>query len=175
MTQVKPRMMLLPHAVDLPAPAEHATELDLVAAIPVPVVIAPGQRAAIPTGLVVALPPGFEGQIRPRAGLYGAQFAGHRGCRLSRRDPGRPDQSGRGTIHRRAWHPHRAIRRRAGAGPGLRMAVTRRMAVRCRDLLGSTAMTLALMLVVCGAIALAGAGELAAAVRWVRRKRRWRR
>lgn len=69
MTKGKPRMMLLPHAVDLPVPAEHATGLDLVAAIPLPVVIAPGQRAAIPTGLVVALPPGFGGQIRPRSGL----------------------------------------------------------------------------------------------------------
>jgi dUTP pyrophosphatase len=69
MTKMKPRMMLLPHAVDLPAPAENATGLDLAAAIPEPVVIAPGQRVAIPTGLTVALPSGFEGQIRPCSGL----------------------------------------------------------------------------------------------------------
>jgi dUTP diphosphatase len=69
MTKMKPRMMLLPHAVDLPTPAEHATGFDLIAAVPEPVVITPGQRAAIPTGLTVTLPSGFEGQIRPRCGL----------------------------------------------------------------------------------------------------------
>jgi dUTP pyrophosphatase len=67
------RMMLLPYAVDLPAPNrhEHEAALNLVAAVPVdaPVVIAPGKRAAIPTGLTVALPPGTEGQIRSRPGL----------------------------------------------------------------------------------------------------------
>ena len=67
--KAKPRMMLLPHAADLPTPAEHATGLDLVAAIPEPIVIVPGERAIIPTGLTVALPSGFEGQIRPRSGL----------------------------------------------------------------------------------------------------------
>jgi dUTP pyrophosphatase len=71
---IKVRMMLLPHAVDLPAPNyrhEHDGVLDLVAAIPLdaPVVIAPGKRAAIPTGLAIALPPDTEGQIRSRTGL----------------------------------------------------------------------------------------------------------
>jgi dUTP pyrophosphatase len=70
MTEVKPRMMLLPHAADLPTATEHAGHaggLGLAAAVPpdAPVTIAPGQRAAIPTGLTVALPPGFEGQVRP--------------------------------------------------------------------------------------------------------------
>jgi dUTP pyrophosphatase len=71
MTKVKPRMMLLPHAVGMPTLPEHATGFDLVAAIPpdAPIVIWPDERAAIPTGLAVALPPGVEGQIRPRAGL----------------------------------------------------------------------------------------------------------
>ena len=44
---------------------------DLIAAVPAdaPVMIAPGARAAIPTGICIALPPGTEGQVRPRAGL----------------------------------------------------------------------------------------------------------
>jgi len=71
------RVMRLPHAADLPLPAyqsAHAAGLDLVAAVPAdvtkaPIVIAPGGRAAIPTGLAFALPAGIEGQIRPRSGL----------------------------------------------------------------------------------------------------------
>ena len=68
------RIMRLPHAADLPLPAHqsmYAAGLDLVAAVPAdtPVTIAPGARAAIPTGLVFALPAGIEGQIRPRSGL----------------------------------------------------------------------------------------------------------
>jgi dUTP pyrophosphatase len=70
------RIMRLPHAADLPLPAyqsAHAAGLDLVAAIPadspIPTIIVPGGRAAIPTGLAFALPPGIEGQIRPRSGL----------------------------------------------------------------------------------------------------------
>src|SRR5262245_19445190 len=67
--------MRLPHADDLPLPAyqsAHAAGLDLVAAVPAKgdaVVILPGSRAAIPTGLAFALPAGMEGQIRPRSGL----------------------------------------------------------------------------------------------------------
>jgi dUTP pyrophosphatase len=70
------RIMRLPHAADLPLPAyqsAHAAGLDLVAAIPadspIPTIIVPGGRAAIPTGLAFALPPGIEGQIRSRSGL----------------------------------------------------------------------------------------------------------
>jgi dUTP pyrophosphatase len=68
------RIMRLPHAADLPLPAyqtEHAAGLDLHAAIPagIPIVIRPGGRAAIPTGVAFALPPWLEGQIRPRSGL----------------------------------------------------------------------------------------------------------
>ena len=64
----------LPHAADLPLPAyqsEGAAGLDLVAAVEAdrPVTIAPGERAPIPTGIAVALPPGTEGQVRPRSGL----------------------------------------------------------------------------------------------------------
>jgi dUTP pyrophosphatase len=43
--------------------------MDLVAAVAAPVTIPPGGRALIPTGLTIALPPGFELQIRPRSGL----------------------------------------------------------------------------------------------------------
>jgi dUTP pyrophosphatase len=43
--------------------------MDLVAAIDAPVELAPGARAAIGTGLAMAIPPGFEGQVRPRSGL----------------------------------------------------------------------------------------------------------
>jgi dUTP pyrophosphatase len=68
------QLMRLPHAADLPFPAyqsAHAAGLDLVAAIPfdAPLIIAPGGRAAIPTGFAIALPAGIEGQIRPRSGL----------------------------------------------------------------------------------------------------------
>ena len=72
MNKVQVQIMRLPHAADLPLPSAHAAGFDLVAAITPPfspMVIWPGERAAIPTGLVIALPPGFEGQIRPRPGL----------------------------------------------------------------------------------------------------------
>jgi dUTP pyrophosphatase len=64
----------LPHAAGLPLP-EYATAdaagLDLCAAVAEekPLVLTPGERAAIPTGLAFAIPPGFEGQVRPRSGL----------------------------------------------------------------------------------------------------------
>ena len=64
----------LPHGEGLAVPAyqtEHAAGLDLVAAIAeaTPLTLAPGERAGVPTGLALALPPGFEGQVRPRSGL----------------------------------------------------------------------------------------------------------
>ena len=62
----------LPHGAGLPLP-EPATELaagvDLVAAIDDAITLAPGERQIIPTGLAIALPPGYEAQIRPRSGL----------------------------------------------------------------------------------------------------------
>lgn len=74
MSQPVLRVMRLPHAADLPLPAyqsEQAAGVDLLAAVPAdpPLVLAPGERASIPTGLAVALPPGTEGQVRPRSGL----------------------------------------------------------------------------------------------------------
>ena len=62
----------LPHAADLPLPSyatEGAAGMDLLAAVSDPVVVAPGARALVPTGLRVALPPGHELQVRPRSGL----------------------------------------------------------------------------------------------------------
>jgi len=64
----------LPHGEGLALPAyqsEHAAGLDLQAAVPedVPMILGPGQRALVPTGLMIALPAGFEAQIRPRSGL----------------------------------------------------------------------------------------------------------
>jgi dUTP pyrophosphatase len=64
----------LPHGEGLALPAyqtEHAAGLDLLAAVAeaAPLTLAPGQRVLVPTGLAIALPPGFEGQIRPRSGL----------------------------------------------------------------------------------------------------------
>ncbi len=64
----------LAHAEGLPSPSrqsEHASGLDLVAAVPsnAPRILAPGERALIPTGFAIELPPGFEGQVRPRSGL----------------------------------------------------------------------------------------------------------
>lgn len=62
----------LPHAegLDLPAYATaHSAGMDLVAAVTEPVAIAPGARTLIPTGLAIALPDGYEAQIRPRSGL----------------------------------------------------------------------------------------------------------
>jgi dUTP pyrophosphatase len=64
----------LPHGEGLPLPAyetEHAAGMDLRAAVPEdePVTLRPGDRHAVPTGLAMAIPPGFEGQVRPRSGL----------------------------------------------------------------------------------------------------------
>ena len=64
----------LAHGADLPLPGyatPGAAGLDLVAALPAdrPLTLAPGERALVPTGLTLALPRGFEAQVRPRSGL----------------------------------------------------------------------------------------------------------
>lgn len=74
MDPIDVRLLRLPHAAGLPLPAYQsplAAGLDLMAAVPAdaPVVLAPGQRAMIPTGICIALPQGHEGQVRPRSGL----------------------------------------------------------------------------------------------------------
>lgn len=47
----------------------HAAGMDLHAALDAPITLAPGEAAAVGTGLAMAIPPGFEGQVRPRSGL----------------------------------------------------------------------------------------------------------
>lgn len=62
----------LPHGAGLELPAyatAHAAGVDLLAAIDKDVVLPPGGRALIPTGLAIALPEGYEAQVRPRSGL----------------------------------------------------------------------------------------------------------
>ena len=64
----------LPHAEGLPLPAYEtalAAGMDLRAAVPddEPLTLKPGSRFAVPTGLAMAIPAGFEGQVRPRSGL----------------------------------------------------------------------------------------------------------
>jgi dUTP pyrophosphatase len=73
-TSVKIDIRQLPHGEGLALPAyqsAHAAGLDLLAAVPLdePMVLAPGKHALVPTGLTIALPPGYEAQIRPRSGL----------------------------------------------------------------------------------------------------------
>jgi dUTP pyrophosphatase len=67
-------IMRLAHGAGLPMPAyetAHAAGMDLRAAVPQdePLTLRPGDRYAVPTGLAMAIPPGFEGQVRPRSGL----------------------------------------------------------------------------------------------------------
>jgi len=58
------------HHLPLPAyQTEHAAGMDLMADIEAPFVIAPMSRVAVPIGFAVEIPPGFEGQVRPRSGL----------------------------------------------------------------------------------------------------------
>jgi dUTP pyrophosphatase len=62
----------LPHGADLELPAYETADaagMDLHAAVDGDVVVAPGARTLIPTGLAIALPSGYEAQIRPRSGL----------------------------------------------------------------------------------------------------------
>jgi len=63
---------VLPHGQGLPLPAyatDGAAGMDVVAAIAAPLVIMPGDRAAVPTGIAMAIPKGYEVQVRPRSGL----------------------------------------------------------------------------------------------------------
>ncbi len=71
---VKIEVLQLPNGAGLALPAYQsalAAGLDLLAAIPedAPVILAPGKYALVPTGLAIALPPGYEAQVRPRSGL----------------------------------------------------------------------------------------------------------
>ena len=83
------------HAADLPLP-DYATAnsagVDLLAAVDAPVLLRPGARATIPSGIAVALPAGFEAQVRPRSGL-----AARHGITLLN-SPGTIDADYRGEI-----------------------------------------------------------------------------
>ena len=66
------RVLRLPAAADLPLPERataHAAGFDLRACVPGSVAILPGARLLVPTGIAIALPPGYEAQVRPRSGL----------------------------------------------------------------------------------------------------------
>lgn len=72
MTQVEIAVTRLPHNADLPLPVYETAQsagMDLAAAIDAPMTLAPGERAMVPTGLAIALPAGYEAQVRPRSGL----------------------------------------------------------------------------------------------------------
>ena len=65
-------IMRLPHGMDLPLPAyatSGAAGMDVAAAVDKPVILGAGERLAIPTGFAMAVPAGYEAQIRPRSGL----------------------------------------------------------------------------------------------------------
>jgi dUTP pyrophosphatase len=63
-------IQLLPHARGVPAYAtEHSAGMDLMAAIVGDIILAPMERVLVPTGFIMALPEGYEAQIRPRSGL----------------------------------------------------------------------------------------------------------
>ncbi len=110
------QVVRLPHGADLPLPAyatAGAAGVDLLAAVTAPVILAPGARALIPTGLLIAVPAGHELQIRPRSGLalrHGIMVAN---------SPGTVDEDYRGELQ--------VILLNAGSEPftierGLRMA-----------------------------------------------------
>lgn len=87
----------LPHGRDLMLPAyasEGAAGMDLAAALPEDACLrlVPGARAAVPTGMMIALPAGFEAQLRPRSGL-----ARHHGVTVLN-SPGTIDRDFRGEI-----------------------------------------------------------------------------
>ena len=72
MEQISVAITRLSGSEDLPLPdymTDHAAGMDLVAAVENDLVLSPGQRALVPTGIAIALPQGFEAQIRPRSGL----------------------------------------------------------------------------------------------------------
>lgn len=72
MSGVSVAVLRLPHGAHLPLPA-YATPgsagVDLMAAIEAPLTLAPGARQLVPSGIAIALPAGYEAQVRPRSGL----------------------------------------------------------------------------------------------------------
>jgi dUTP pyrophosphatase len=72
MTEIRVALQRLPHGEGLPQPqymSDYAAGADLCAAVGEQLTLLPGARALVPTGFSIALPPGYEAQIRPRSGL----------------------------------------------------------------------------------------------------------
>ena len=72
MSEITVAVQRLPHGAELPLPAYATSDsagMDLLAAVEAEVVLAPGERKLVPSGLAIALPAGYEAQIRPRSGL----------------------------------------------------------------------------------------------------------
>jgi dUTP pyrophosphatase len=95
------RIARMPGAEDLPLPryaTAGAAGLDLPAAVQGERVLAPGERALIPTGFRIELPPGYEAQVRPRSGL-----ALHHGVLLPNA-PGTIDSDYRGELRVILWN-----------------------------------------------------------------------
>jgi dUTP pyrophosphatase len=96
MSPVRVALKILPHGSELARPS-YATEssagIDLAAAVSGTIALAPGERMAVPTGITLALPDGYEGQIRPRSGL-----ALKHGITVLN-SPGTIDADYRGEIH----------------------------------------------------------------------------
>ncbi len=72
MSKLVLKVKKLPHAKNLPLPTyatPHSSGLDLRAAIEKPITVKPLERVLIPTGLILEIPEGYEGQVRPRSGL----------------------------------------------------------------------------------------------------------
>ncbi|MBI5078482.1 dUTP diphosphatase [Candidatus Saganbacteria bacterium] len=69
---LKVKVKKLPHGKDLPLPrymSDHAAGMDLCAAVETEMIIPPGGWKLVPTGMAIALPEGYEAQVRPRSGL----------------------------------------------------------------------------------------------------------
>ena len=91
----------LPHGTGLPLPAyatDGAAGLDLLAAVRDTLTIGPGERVRVPTGISIALPHGFEGQVRPRSGLA------YRDGLVLPNAPGTIDSDYRGEIQVLLWN-----------------------------------------------------------------------
>jgi len=72
MVDVSVAVTRLPHGRDLPLPSYatlNSAGLDLLAAVAADMILAPGARALVPSGIAIALPEGYEAQVRPRSGL----------------------------------------------------------------------------------------------------------
>jgi dUTP pyrophosphatase len=88
-------IQIKPGCEDLPLPvymSEGAAGMDLYAALDGELTLQPGERALIPTGIFIALPPGYEAQVRPRSGLA------HREGITMLNSPGTIDSDYRGEV-----------------------------------------------------------------------------